>query len=408
MFSPARALLISTAALVLESASHGRGVDDARVARVSTVHELRAEARAATPGTRIEVAPGDYAGGIYLENLRGAKGLPIVIAGADPKNPPRFVGGADGIHLINPSFVELHDLAVTGAKGNGVSIDDGGKFSPALRGLVLRKLRISNIGPRGNCDALKLSGINGFRVEDCEFSSWGTGAGSGIDMVGCHDGVVTGCEFRHEEDVRASGGSGIQMKGGSARVVVRANRFVHAGERALNIGGSTGLQYFRPPLEEWPQGAGRYEAKEITVEGNTIIGSLSPICFVGIDGATVRFNTIYRPGKWAIRILQETNAPEFVPSRGGVFSDNLIVFSSATWSAGGVNIGGNTAPETFRFAGNHWFCVDRPDRSRPQLPSAEDGGTYGVDPQFADASTLDLRLKGTSQAMGKGATGLRK
>src|SRR6185436_17236812 len=123
----------------------------------------------------------------------------------------------------------------------------------------------------------------------------------------------------------------------------------------------TGLQFFRPK----PQG---YEARAIRVEGNTFIGSDAPVAFVGVDGAVVRFNTIYRPHKWALRILQETHAPGFVPSRGGVFEDNVVVFRLEGWIEGGVNIGPGTAPATFRFARNAWYCEDRPERSRPSLP----------------------------------------
>lgn len=390
------ALLFLAAGLTLDA-------QDAPITRVGSVEQLRAAARAAVAGTRIEILPGDYAGGVFLEGLRGEKGKPVIIAGADPRNPPRFNGSSDGFHVSNPAFVELHDLTISGASGNGINIDDGGRCSPAPRDLVLRNIRISNIGPRGNSDALKLSGLTGFRVENCHFEAWGIGGGSGIDMVGCHDGLVSGCEFRHDEDVRNTGGSGIQMKGGSRGIVVRGNRFIHAGERALNIGGSTGLKLFRPPLEEWPEGAGRYEANDITVEGNTIIGSFAAIGFVGIDGARVRFNTIYRPGKWAFRILQETNAPGFVPSRGGVITDNLIVFHSRSWGEGGVNIGGSTAPETFRFERNHWFCVDRPESSRPRLPAPETDGTYGTDPLFEHAEALDLRLKPSSPTRTRGA-----
>jgi hypothetical protein len=54
---------------------------------------------------------------------------------------------------------------------------------------------------------------------------------------------------------------------------------------------------------------------------------------------------------------------------------------------GGVaNIGPNTRPETFQFRGNHWFAADAPERSRPELPVAEEGATYGVDPQWDPAS----------------------
>jgi len=93
----------------------------------------------AKPGARIELAPGRYAGGIRFENLRGTKQQPIVITAADPDRPPVIDGG--------------------------------------------------------NLDGIKLSGLTGFRVEDCAITDWSTG-GSAIDMVGCHDGVITRCTPR--------------------------------------------------------------------------------------------------------------------------------------------------------------------------------------------------------------------
>jgi hypothetical protein len=373
--------------------------------QVRNANEFRTAVRAATPGTRIEVAPGDYAGGFFFENLRGEKGRPIVIAGADPADPPRIVGGNAGLLLNNPAFVVLENLALSGMKGNGVNISDGGKFSSEPRELVLRGLRITDLDGRGNLDGIKLSGLVGFRVEKCMVERWGTGSGSGIDMVGCHDGLIMGCTFRHSGDPQSTGGSGVQAKGGSSNITIRENRFEHAGERAVNIGGSTNLKLFRPPLESWPADVPKSEARKIVVEGNTFIGSLSPIAFVGVDGATVRFNTIYKPGKWAFRILQETTEPGFVPCRNGVISDNVIVFDSAHWSEGGVNVGAHVDAGSFRFGRNHWFCADRPDRSRPQLPSREEGGVYGIDPQFQDAERFDLRLKSESPGQNKGAPG---
>jgi hypothetical protein len=373
--------------------------------QVQNTNELRAAVRAATPGTHIEVAPGEYAGGFFFENLRGEKGRPIVIAGADPANPPRIVGGKGGILLNNPAFVVLENLALSGMKGNGVNISDGGNFSPEPRGLVLRGLRITDIDGRANLDGIKLSGLVGFRVENCTVERWGTGGGSGIDMVGCHDGLITNCTFRHTNDPQTGAGSGVQTKGGSSNIIIRQNRFEHAGQRAVNIGGSTGLKLFRPSLEKWPAEVPKSEARKIVVEGNTFIGSLSPVAFVGVDGATVKFNTIYKPGKWAFRILQETTEPAFVPCRNGVISDNVIVFESSHWSEGGVNVGGHVEAGTFHFERNHWFCADRPERSRPRLPSNEDAGVYGIEPQFEDEARLDLRLKPGSPARNKGAPG---
>jgi hypothetical protein len=91
----------------------------------------------------------------------------------------------------------------------------------------------------------------------------------------------------------------------------------------------------------------------------------------------VRFNTIERPSRWALRILQETKAPGFVACRNGEFTDNTIVFESTRWSEGGVNIGAGTAPATFKFARNWWYCADNPERSGPHLPTTETDGKYG-------------------------------
>ncbi|MGQ9463591.1 MAG: hypothetical protein ACUVTP_04350 [Candidatus Fervidibacter sp.] len=196
---------------------------------------------------------------------------------------------------------------------------------------------------------------------------------------------------------------GIQAKGGSSSIRIVRCRLEHAGARAIQLGGSTGLQFFRPPLQPGQQ---RAEARVLTVEGCTIIGSTAAIAFTGVDGALVRFNTIYRPKKWAFRILQETTAEGFVPCRNGTVIDNLIVFKSDEWAEGGINIGPNTAPQTFTFAGNLWFCIDKPERSKPNLPVFEKGGVYEVDPKLRNPELGDLTVTPDSPASKVGAHAL--
>ena len=363
---------------------------------------LRAAVAAATPGTRILLAPGTYPGGFHFNSLRGDTNRPIILAAADPANPPVIQGGANGMQLNDPAFVELHHLVFRGATGNGLNIDDGGTFGTPAHHVVLRGLRISDVGPQGNRDGIKLSGVVSFRIEGCTIERWGTG-GSAVDMVGCHDGLIVSNIFRHLPSTASDTGNGVQTKGGSRDITVRRNRFEHTGSRGVNIGGSTGLAFFRPPLEATGE---RWEAKDIRVEGNTLIGMASPVAFVGVDGADVRFNTIYRPGRWAIRILQENSGAGFVPSRQGRFTDNVIVFHSTQWSSGGVNIGGGTAPGTFEFARNGWYCLDIPARSRPSLPVAETAGIHGIAPQFLDAENGDLHQQPGSPLRHLGSDGL--
>lgn len=334
----------------------------------------------AKPGTTIRVAPGNYAGGVFARDLHGLAGRPIAIRAADPRRPPVFRGAAFALQLSRASHVELRDLTIEKATDNGINIDDGGEPTSPSHHIVLSGLTIRDVGPDGNHDGVKLSGVADFRVEGCTIERWG-GGGSGIDLVGCRDGEIVGCTFRHGDE---AGASGVQLKGGTRSTSVRRCRFEHAGHRAVNIGGSTGLPFFRPR----PDG---FEAKDVLVEDCTILGSAAAVAFVGVDGAVVRRNVIYRPRYWAFRILQENREKGFVPSRGGRVEGNLVAFRADEMRAA-VNVGSGTAPASFAFAGNAWYALDAPGRSRPSLPVEESGGVYGVEPHFVDAAAGDLRL----------------
>lgn len=338
--------------------------------------EFRAAVAAAKPGTRILLAGGVYGGGFHFSSLRGEPGNSIVIAAANAAEPPVFCDANAGIHLSNPAHVELRDLVFTRLAQNGLNIDDGNTAAgpKGAHHITLRGLRISDIGGDGNNDGIKLSGVWDLIVSGCTIERWGTRGGSAVDMVGCHRGLIERNVIRHRSPT-PPGCTGVQAKGGTSEVVIRRNHFENAGGRAVNLGGSTGLVYFRPALA--PNGV-YAEARDLVVEGNVFNGGESAVAFVGVDGAIVRFNTIDRPARWPVRILQETKAPGFVPSRRGQFTDNLIIVDSIRGLE--VNVGAGTAPETFIFARNAWYNPVTPERSRPTLPTPEAEGFYGRDP----------------------------
>lgn len=350
---------------------------------VQNAAEFRAAVATAKPGTRILLAGGVYGGGFHFTGLRGEPGQLIIIAAANPAEPPVFRDANVGIHLSNAAHVELRDLVFTRLAQNGLNVDDGNKAAgpEGSHHLTFRGLRISDIGADGNNDGIKLSGVWDFVVTDCTIERWGTRGGSAIDLVGCHRGVIEANLIRHNAPAPPNC-TGVQNKGGTSEIVIRRNRFESAGGRAVNLGGSTGLVYFRPALTP---GGEHAEARDLLVEGNTFIGGGCAVAFVGVDGAIVRYNTIERPERWPVRILQETKAPGFVPSRRGQFTDNLIVVDSARGLE--VNIGSGTAPETFVFARNAWYNTAAPERSRPTLPTAEVAGTYGQAPETVSSRT---------------------
>jgi len=360
--------------------------------------ELGAVVGSARPGDRIRIAPGNYSGYFSFSGLRGTAQNPIVITAADPDRPPRISGDRSGVRFSSVSHLELGDLVLTGTRGNALNIDDGGDPDKPSRFITLRNLRISDVGPQGNVDAIKLSGVDDVRVSGCVIERWAN-LGSGIDLVGCHDVLLVGCQFR------GGGANAVQAKGGSLNVTIRRCRFEDCGERALNLGGHTDPEAFRPPLSAFPKD-GRYELKNVTVEGCVFRGSEAAVALVGVDGAEVRFNTIVRPTHFAFRILQENDGPGFVPCRFGVIENNLIVFRSQHWRDGGVNVGPKTDPRSFRFARNLWYCEDRPAASKPSLPVPERDGIVGQDPLFRDPSRHDFAVKPGSPATDRGAHAL--
>jgi hypothetical protein len=292
----------------------------------------------------------------------------------------------------------LRDLVIAKSTGNGINIDDGGSDQTPAQHLLLKNLEVREVGPTGNRDGIKLSGVNDFRVEGCRIERWGSG-GSAIDMVGCQRGVITGCTFAEGADQA----NGVQAKGGSDEIVIERCRFENAGGRAINIGGSTGLAFFRgaagaqlsKPASEAQPGASPalYEARKITVQDCEILGGMSAISFVGCDGALVQHNTIYCPTRWPLRILQENTDQRFVPCRNGVFQKNVIVFR-ANEVRQVVNTSPGTSPETFTFSGNHWHALDMPARTQRllSLPARETGGIYDQPPRLKDAEKGDLSI----------------
>ena len=105
-----------------------------------------------------------------------------------------------------------------------------------------------------------MSGVMHFVVRNCRFENWG---GSAIDLVGCHRGVIEDSRFIGREGSRTK--NAIQIKGGSNKILVQTSFFQDAGERVVNLGGSTGLDYFRPPNAP-------YEAAGVVVAGNRFVG----------------------------------------------------------------------------------------------------------------------------------------
>jgi hypothetical protein len=354
---------------------------------------IRTAVRLATPGTRILVQAGTYSGSTTLTGLRGEAGRPIAIVAAgevvlDAAGASTVLAGSDLRYVVVEGFT------LRGAATHGIHIDDGGSYDTPTEHLVLRRLTVAGAGSGGNNDCIKLSGVDRFFVLDSE--AWGCNRGEIIDMVGCHEGLIAGNYF-HDPVA-----SGVQAKGGSADILIHGNVFADIPGRAVNAGGSTGLEFFRP-LEA------PYEAGRIRVLGNVFVrnGSMSgaSIAYVGCEECVFAHNTVVEPRTWVARILQETTGERFVPSRNGLFVNNLVVLRQADLRTI-VNVGPGTAPGTFVFGSNLWYALDQgPGWAGPTLAGGimpETGSVIQREPRFVDDERGDYHIPLTSPARGAG------
>lgn len=318
----------------------------------------------------------------WIENLQGTEKKWIYIIAFEP-GKVEYKGHSEAWHLTDAQYVYISGFVFSGQTGNGVNADDGGSYDTPSYGLVFDNCTWKDMNASGNNDQLKMSGVDYFTIKNCLFEN-GSEGGSQIDMVGCHKGVIVNSKFIN------GGSNAIQAKGGSYFIGILRNWFENSGQRAINIGGSTGAQFFRPPDAD-------YESKLIIVYANYFIGSQAPLAFVGTVNSAVINNTIIKPGKWAIRILQENTGKQICS--GNLFINNIVYLTNASVNPV-INTGPNTAPETFIFSNNLWFNSDNPLWAGPALPSAESDGIYKTDPQFVDM--VAYRIDNSSPAASKG------
>ena len=353
------------------------------IIQVSDLQSLKVALSEAKPGDRILITQGIYHGGLRLGNTQGTKERPIEIAGSDPEFPPVFQGRGEAVKMSQVGYVKIKNIRIEKRSGNGINIDDGGHIGQPSHHIILENIQINEIGRKGNIDALKMSGVDHFVVKNCIMQGWG---GSGIDFVGCHNGVVQSCTFEGLPGYRTK--NAIQIKGGSSRILIEKNTFINCGERTIGIGGSTGTPFFRP------QNA-TYEAENVIVAGNKFIGGEAHIAWVTSRNSYIHHNIFYLPEKWVGRILQETKHDRFISCRKGFFQANMVVTDERVRTF--FNIGPNTQPETFSFSENAWYRFQ--SDKKPNLPTPEVGGIYDVYPDLLDFGTAKMRIGSKSDKL---------
>jgi hypothetical protein len=336
------------------------------------------------PGDTIMFHAGVYSGGQYIFGLQGTETDWITILAA-PNDTVIVEGSGTAWQLSDPAFVSIEDVYFQHQSINGINIDDGGDYNTPAHHIRFVNCTLRDMNASGNNDLLKMSGVDHFQITECKFMNGSTG-GSGIDMVGCHWGLI---ERNYFNDM---GSNSIQAKGGSQYIEISQNSFINGGLRSLNLGGSTGLDYFRPI--DAP-----FEAADLQVYSNIFVRSQAPVAFVGSINVEVVNNTIFRPTKWVTRILQESVDPDrFIECGDNKFSNNIVYIGNLGTE---TNIGPNTRPESFIYSNNLWFNDQDGNWSGPDIPVSDPAIIIGSDPSFLDTLNHDFQLNPSSPAIGK-------
>ncbi|WP_343701230.1 right-handed parallel beta-helix repeat-containing protein [Chitinophaga sp.] len=339
-------------------------------------------AKAAIPGDTILLHNGTYPGDQLLDGLRGAPGKWIYII-AEKKGSVLFKGGAAAWRGSDLAYIQIEGIVFTGQTGNGVNMDDGGTYASPAHHIIFQQCTFRDMAATGNNDLLKLSGADDVTIQQCTFLN-GSPGGSGIDMVGCHNSLILQCRFEN------MGANAVQMKGGSSHIRVEACLFKNAGSRAINLGGSTGLAFFRPANAAW-------EAADLQVYSNVFIGSEVSVAFVGCTRSEVVNNTICNPGRWVIRILQENkDTARFGKCGNNTFRNNMVAVDNQLRTA--CSIGPGTAPESFTFSNNLWYHAGNDRWAGPQLPAPDKDALTGKDPLFNNINKEDFSIAPNSPA----------
>lgn len=243
----------SLAALALLTLLSSRA--EAAVVNVSSVKEIKDAVAAATPGTVIEVAPGDYAFTAALWSSRnGEQDKPIVLRAATTGSVRfDFSQTEEGLVIAHTDWTVEH-LWINGACSGGGCGDGAAGIHVKATGsrVVIRQSRITNWAESIKTDRSPTSEPTDGLIVGNEISNDAAGftqGGTGVDIVGGLRWHIIG-NYVHDY-ARNDTHYGIFVKGGAKDAVIERNLVIGAktlpkAGTAVGIsfgGGGTGTQF---------------------------------------------------------------------------------------------------------------------------------------------------------------------
>ena len=347
---------------------------------ISTGAELTTALRWGAPGEEYLLAPGVYTRSTAFTTgdygLIGLPDHPITFRALDPNNPPEIQGN---LVLQSPRYVKLKDIRFTEPpSGHNLNIYPNYWLPPT--DVELENLYFKSAPSLTSMANIKATRMDNLVVRNSTFEGWGDQA---IDTIGVWGGVIENNTFIGLPGYRQR--TGLQLKGETRDLVVRNNYFENAGDRVIQIGGNTDKWLFRGPAE--------FEAVNVEVYGNRMVGGLSCFAISTQTGSRFHHNTCYMQTLFVGRLLQENKLMK--NNQYGTVDHNLFVFPG-TLNGEFLNVGVNVDVQTFVFDTNAFYQVDGDDPRFPSLPVPDPNIIDQINPQLVQPGTPTMRIGSTN------------
>lgn len=354
-------------------------------------------ANEAKPGDEIILMPGVHVA-VSLENLHGSAKAPITIRALDESHSATIEAKRIGLELVNPRFVIVQDVIITGATINGLVIKPGSTRNPATTppsgeaeeseaastppgptSITLRRVRIEKTGPEGLRHAAVITGVDSLRLDQCVFDGWG---GCAVELRASSNVRIEHCTFTGRDD--HSQMWGIRARSDCDLVSVNRCTFTRAAATCIQFGGKTELNELVLPAGPTPEPASLYQVSRSSIQHCLFVDSFCPVHFGNVDGITMRYNTVVRPKPWIISVVDDDDPTVLAPSRNILIGENIFVFDPAALTKLS-NIGLPADVTVLRLEENLWWGGELYDANSPLgMPPGEHvlPQTLDVDPQL--------------------------
>ncbi len=329
------------------------------------------------PGDEIILLPGRHRP-FRLAGLRGDDEGPFRIRSLENGPPAIITGGAIGIELTDVRDVEIDHLVIEDMEIAGVLIvnepgADSGPPRPEAPDIVISDVAIHKIGPTGNRDAIRLEGADHVAIRRCRVSGWG---GSAIDLQACRHVVIEQCLF--EGRLGFTQANGVEMRGGTAHVLIDACDFRATGAHAVVFGGRTPPEAYRelPPDElDDPRGPRlRYEAHAGRIEESRIEDVACPIALMHARRCEVKQCTVINPGRWFAAAIRVHADERYGDVLAPLFGFNAVVWNEANTPERRFHLGRGVDGASFQLEPNLWWGptpTSEADEIPGEMPSTQ-------------------------------------